>query len=183
MLTAAKMILHSHRLATNYSSLASTGILTLSPGSTNTVPRTDRFSLDLRAAEDDRLLKLECRLKADFAKIAKNQAVDDLTEGGTIGKNCTVQWTLDAPSKAIKFDQDCIQCVEGSAKDLFGDQHQNLVQAMISGAGHDSVFSKTHHHDVVPSSSPIHCQMLFPYLVSQYTQASKNTANTRIFCS
>lgn len=36
MLTAAKLILHSHRLATKYSSLASTGMLTLTPGSTNT---------------------------------------------------------------------------------------------------------------------------------------------------
>ena len=35
MLTAAKLILHSHRLATCHSCLASTGILTLSPGSTN----------------------------------------------------------------------------------------------------------------------------------------------------
>ena len=35
MLTAAKMILHSHRLASQRSCLASTGILTLAPGSTN----------------------------------------------------------------------------------------------------------------------------------------------------
>ena len=35
MLTAAKMLLHSHRLATQNSCLASTGILSLAPGSTN----------------------------------------------------------------------------------------------------------------------------------------------------
>lgn len=34
-LTASKLILHSHRLATQYSCLASTGILTLFPGSMN----------------------------------------------------------------------------------------------------------------------------------------------------
>lgn len=44
MLAAAKMILHSHRLATQHSSLASTGILKLTPGSTNTVPGTVVFS-------------------------------------------------------------------------------------------------------------------------------------------
>ena len=141
MLTAAKMILHSHRLATKHSSLASTGILNLTPGSTNTVPGTVRFSLDIRTGEDDRLMRLEEELRADFNKIARNEAVDDLNECGTIGKGCTVEWTLDAPSEAIKFDRDCIACVADSAKDLLGGEHGNLTQAMISGAGHDSVFT------------------------------------------
>lgn len=110
-------------------------MLTLSPGSTNTVPGTARFSLDIRAGEDDRLMKLEHELKVDFEKIAKNEAVDDLNEGGTIGRACTVEWTLDAPSEAIKFDEDCIRCVYESAKELFGDEHEKLTQAMISGAG------------------------------------------------
>ncbi|MCJ1455224.1 hypothetical protein MMC28_005578 [Mycoblastus sanguinarius] len=141
MLAAAKMILHSHRLATSHSCLASTGILTLTPGSTNTVPGTVHFSLDIRNGQDDQLMRLEDQLKADFDKIARNEALGDLNEGGTIGKRCTVEWILDAPSEAIKFDEDCIRCVENSAKDLFGDQHENLTQAMISGAGHDSVFT------------------------------------------
>ncbi|RAL64019.1 hypothetical protein DID88_003207 [Monilinia fructigena] len=38
MLTAAKLILHSHNKAAEMGCLASTGILTLKPGSTNTVP-------------------------------------------------------------------------------------------------------------------------------------------------
>lgn len=139
MLTAAKMILHSHRVATKRSCLASTGILTVAPGSTNTVPGTVRFSLDLRAGEDDRLMELEDQLKADFEKIATNQHVDDLNEGGTEGKGCLVEWTLDAPSKAISFDEDCIQCVKRSARDLLGDRYEAESQTLISGAGHDSV--------------------------------------------
>lgn len=135
MLTAAKMILHSHRLATKHSCLASTGILTLKPGSTNTVPGFVRFSLDIRAGEDDRLMMLEHELKVDFDKIAKNEAVDDLSESGTIGRGCTVEWTLDAPSEAIEFDENCIRCVDESARDLFGDEYEKLTQAMISGAG------------------------------------------------
>ena len=87
------------------------------------------------------MIKLEDQLKIDFEKIAKNEAVDDLNEGGTIGKGCSVQWTLDAPSEAINFDADCINCVEDSAKDLFGSQYEALTHAMISGAGHDSVFT------------------------------------------
>ncbi len=135
MLTAAKMILHSHRLATKHSCLASTGILTLSPGSTNTVPGNVRFSLDIRAGEDSRLMMLEHELKVDFEKIAKNEAVDDLNERGTTGRGCTVKWTLDAPSEAIKFDEDCIHCVDESAREYFGDEYEKLTQEMISGAG------------------------------------------------
>lgn len=140
MLTAAKMILHSHRLAAKHSCLASTGLLNLKPGSTNTVPGNVHFALDIRAGEDDRLMMLEHELKVDFDKIAKNEAVDDLNEGGIIGRGCAVEWTLDAPSEAIKFDEDCIRCVDESARELFGDKHEILTQAMISGAGHDSVF-------------------------------------------
>ena len=135
LLTAAKMILHSHRLATRHSCLASTGILTVSPGSTNTVPGAVRFSLDIRAGEDSRLMKLENDLKFDFEKIAKNEVVDDLNESGTNGGACTVEWTLDAPSEAIKFHDDCIRCVDESARDLFGDEYEKFTQEMISGAG------------------------------------------------
>lgn len=139
MLAAAKMILHSHRLATKHACLASTGILTLSPGSTNTVPGAVRFSLDIRASEDSRLMMLEHELKVDFEKIAKNEAVDDLNK--TIGRGCTVKWTLDAPSEAIKFDEDCIRCVDESARELFGDGHKELTQHMISGAGQYELLS------------------------------------------
>ena len=135
MLTAAKLILHSHRLATKHACLASTGILTLSPGSTNTVPGAVRFSLDIRAGEDDRLMMLEHELKVDFEKIAKNEAVDDLNESGTIGRGCTVEWTLDAPSEAINFDEDCIRCVDESAREVFGDEYEKFTQEMTSGAG------------------------------------------------
>lgn len=105
------------------------------------VPGTVAFSLDIRAGKDERLMEMEHQLKADFAKIARDEAVDDLNEGGTNGKGCTVNWTLDAPSEAITFDKDCIQCVEDSTRDLFGDEHDRLTQVMISGAGHDSVFT------------------------------------------
>ena len=135
MLAAAKMILHSHRLATKQSCLASTGRLTVYPGSTNTVPRHVNFSLDIRAGEDDRLMMLEDKLKVDFEKIANNEAVDDLNEIGTTGKGCTVEWILDAESEAIKFNEDCIRCVDESARDLFGDEYEEFTQAMISGAG------------------------------------------------
>lgn len=136
------MILHSHRLATKHSCLASTGILTLQPGSTNTVPGTVRFSLDIRTGDDARLMRMEEELKTDFTRIAKGEDVGRLNEGGTPGRGCTVEWRLDAPSAAILFDEDCIRCVEESARGLFGTEADRLMQRMTSGAGHDSVFVK-----------------------------------------
>jgi len=108
-------------------------------------------------------MRLEHQLKVDFERIAKNEAVDDLQKDGTMGKGCDVQWTLDAPSEAIKFDADCIRCVEESAKDLLGDQYEALTQSMISGAGHDSVFTSKR----VPTS------MIFrAWMVCHITQPS-----------
>ena len=151
MLASAKMILHSHRQAGKYGALASTGILKLSPGSTNTVPGLVQFSLDIRSQDDDVLMQLERQLKDDFAKIAKNERVDELNEGGILGKGCTVDWRLDAPSEAVKFDKGCIACVEESAKEFFGDRFHDLTQNMTSGAGHDSV---GHPPASIPSTVP-----------------------------
>lgn len=134
LLTAAKLILHSHNKAAELGCLASTGILNLKPGSTNTVPGFVQFSLDIRTADDARLLELEHSLKADFAIIANGEVVDSLNLQGTRGKGCTVIWQLDTDSPATKFHEDCIQCVESSAGDEFGTAS---VQRMTSGAGHD----------------------------------------------
>ena len=138
LLTAAKMILHSHRLAAEHDALASTGILKLEPGSTNTVPGWVQFSLDIRSKDDEVVLQLENQLKADFTRIATNKQVKGIDQAEMIGKPCEVTWTLDAPSEAVKFDPVCIDCVKGSALDLFG---PGGVEMMTSGAGHDSVSS------------------------------------------
>lgn len=142
MLTAAKLILHSHNKATAMDCLASTGILTLKPGSTNTVPGFVRFSLDLRTGEDARLARLEEVLMADFAKIAAGEDIDGINAKGTKGRGCSVEWQVDSVSPAVRFDEDCIQCVEDAARDMLGaEADEGKVQRMTSGAGHDSVYT------------------------------------------
>ena len=81
------------------------------------------------------MLKLEDQLKIDFEKITRGDSVAHLSDGGTRGRGCTVEWTLDAPSVAVKFDEHCIRCVEESAAELFGDQAQALTRRTTSGAG------------------------------------------------
>ncbi|RFU34172.1 hypothetical protein B7463_g2129, partial [Scytalidium lignicola] len=141
LLTAAKLILHSHNRATEMGCLASTGILSLKPGSTNTVPGVVEFSLDIRTWEDEKLMQLEEVLKEDFDKIAAGEVVDGINSQGTKGKGCTVSWKLDTSSPAVKFDKDCIQCVEDSAKDMLRTKADMQVKQMTSGAGHDSVYT------------------------------------------
>ncbi|KAK5158172.1 hypothetical protein LTR04_005243 [Oleoguttula sp. CCFEE 6159] len=141
LLAASKMILHSHRAATAAGALASTGILTLRPGSTNTVPGSVRFSLDIRASKDSTVEAVEADCKAAFARIAAGEDVGDLNAGGTPGRPCTVAWTTDSVSPAINFHADCIRCVTDAAGDLFGSEVGALTKEMVSGAGHDSVYT------------------------------------------
>lgn len=149
LLTAAKLILHSHNKASELDCLASTGILNLKPGSTNTVPGFVKFSLDIRAGSDKKLAKLEKILKNDFKSIARGDQVvgSDINTLGTKGKGCTVEWTMDSNSPATNFHPDCISCVEAAAasalhpqQDLETLKSEGLIQRMISGAGHDSVY-------------------------------------------
>lgn len=144
MLTAAKLILHSHNKATELRCLASTGILTLKPGSTNTVPGFVQFSLDIRSKEDSKLLELENALKEEFAKIAAGENVGSVNTLGTKGRGCEVSWQLDTDSPATKFHEDCVKCVEASANDMLGTSAGSQVQRMTSGAGHDSVYTSRH---------------------------------------
>ena len=121
------LILASHHIAVKHSALASTGILTLQPGSVNTVPGIVQFSLDLRAAEDENLMAMEEEMKVAFKELAEE-----------VG--CRAEWRLDAPSKAVRFHDDCIRCVRESCEGLFGERMEELTASMISGAGTFSTF-------------------------------------------
>jgi hydantoinase/carbamoylase family amidase len=141
LLTSAKMILQSHRIATKHNALASTGILTLEPGSTNTVPGLVKFSLDIRAPLDETVEAVEKEIRHAFSTIAAGQDVDGLNAKCTAGKPCTVSITTDSVSPAVKFHDDCIGCVRDAASGLFEAEAANLTKEMTSGAGHDSVYT------------------------------------------
>ncbi|KAI4718782.1 amidase [Aureobasidium sp. EXF-10727] len=142
LLAASKMIIYSHRAAARKGALASTGILTLKPGSTNTVPGTVDFSLDIRSPENDIVEQVEADCRTAFASIAAGHDVDALnTDFVASSKSCSVSWTQDTHSPATKFSPECISCVEEAAASIFGDQTEALTKPMTSGAGHDSVYT------------------------------------------
>jgi len=141
LLTASKMILHSHKLATNLNCLASTGILTLEPGSTNTIPGTVKFSLDIRATKDEVVEEMTARIKEDFEKIARGEDVMDSNSNCTPSLPCSVTITQDFDSPATHFHPDCIATVKDAASAVLGPDSKNLMQEMVSGAGHDTVYT------------------------------------------
>ncbi|OTB00880.1 hypothetical protein M426DRAFT_26111 [Hypoxylon sp. CI-4A] len=139
MLLAARLITHSHRLATAHSALASTGILTLNPGSTNTIPGQVSFTLDVRAPADAIVEAMEVDLKRDFAALAAGNDIDGLLARSTPGRPLGVEWKTDFVSPATIFHPDCIAAVRASAEAVTGSA--SLVRDMSSGAGHDSVYA------------------------------------------
>jgi hydantoinase/carbamoylase family amidase len=141
LLAASKMILHSHRIASQFGALASTGILTLKPGSTNTVPGSVRFSLDVRAPEDSTVAAVEDDIMKSFAAIAEGEDIGGLNANCTPGKPCTVTIKTDSVSPAVKFHEDCISCITDAADGVFGNESTRLTKKMTSGAGHDSVYT------------------------------------------
>ncbi|MCJ1288643.1 hypothetical protein MMC34_000171 [Xylographa carneopallida] len=131
LLTAAKLILASHRIAAAHGGLASTGILNPDPSSVNTVPGLVTFSLDIRHPDDATLQRMEVGMQSAFAALASGA---QRAEGEVRGRPCAVEWRLDAPSPAVVFDAECVRCVRESCAGL------ESVE-MRSGAGHDSVFT------------------------------------------
>ncbi|KAF5016771.1 hypothetical protein F66182_11435 [Fusarium sp. NRRL 66182] len=141
LLLAARLITHSHRLATKHSALASTGILNLTPGSTNTIPGHVSFSLDIRSPSDETVERLEKHLRHDFELLAKGADVDRLLAGSTPGRPLAIDWRTDTVSAATKFHPDCIQAVRESAESIVG---KDGTADISSGAGHDSVYTSKH---------------------------------------
>lgn len=148
LLTSAKMILASHKIAGRHKALASTGILTLAPGSTNTVPGLVQFSLDIRSPHDYVVDLVEEECKAAFSAIAAGLDSHGVNEGCVSSdRQCTVDWQSEFHSPATSFHHDCILCVEEAGREvckLAGDQDSGLGawgKYMTSGAGHDSVYT------------------------------------------
>ena len=139
LLLAARCITHSHRMATKHQALASTGILRLEPGSTNTIPGHVSFTLDIRAPADATVEIVENELKQVFDLLARGVDVDGLLAGSTPSLPLSLNWRTDSISAATKFHPDCIQAVKDAVKSVLDDP--TLTTDISSGAGHDSVYT------------------------------------------
>ena len=151
LLTTSKMILASHKIASRHKALASTGILTLKPGSTNTVPGFVQFSLDIRAPLDETVEAVKKECVSAFSAIASGENVEGVNDNThPSDRQCNVEWRTDFISPATHFDDDCISCVQQAGTDLCGGGEVDRKdigswgKMMTSGAGHDSVYTNKH---------------------------------------
>ena len=140
LLAAARMVVRCRVLSAEAGALATVGVIDAEPGAINTVPGRVTFRLDVRGATDERLEALEAVLRRAFEDIARG--------GGDGGAGpwdeVAVSWRTDSDSRAVRFHDDCIDCVERAAEEACAGR----AMRMTSGAGHDSV----HTSRVVPTS-------------------------------
>jgi hydantoinase/carbamoylase family amidase len=138
LLAASKMILYSNRSASRHSGLASTGVIEAGPSSVNSVAGDVKFTLDIRAPQDDIVDSMEADILSAFSAISAGEDIDGL--GGS-PHAISISITKDSNTPATTFHPDCIQCVSDSAANLFGPDFESRTRTMTSGAGHDSVMT------------------------------------------
>lgn len=130
---SAQMMVKAREVAIKHGCLASVGIIEAKPGSFNTVPGLVNFSLDIRGPKTELVTTVEAELRDSFDAIASE-------EGKGLGKPCRVEWAVEFDSPAVQFHKDCISCVQEAALAVV-DNKKALVREIMSGAGHDSVFT------------------------------------------
>ncbi|KEF55220.1 uncharacterized protein A1O9_08874 [Exophiala aquamarina CBS 119918] len=142
--SASLFIATVREVAKSVGGLSTVGMLSLSPGSVNTVPGEVKLSLDIRHPSDSGLAQMLHMINASCHQIASLTTGDGrkshLTEIGFEMKE-------DFSSAGVKFHPDAIQCVEQAAAGVLGGNHdlvERKVRRMTSGAGHDSVGTNMH---------------------------------------
>lgn len=136
--TAAHFMLEVRSIARELNGLATVGLLTVSPGSVNTIPGQVKMSLDVRHPSDEGLSEMVKRVQ-DLCRWYASHASSRSDHPGP-----TVTMEEDFASSAVLFNDEAIKCVEESAASVLGTGHKSLMQRMTSGAGHDSVCTNMH---------------------------------------
>ncbi|MBS0292907.1 MAG: Zn-dependent hydrolase [Proteobacteria bacterium] len=124
LLAASELVLQVNRIAVERRPHArsTVGTMELFPNSRNVIPGRVRFSVDLRAPDDEQLLDMDQALRAACARVA-----------GERGLAIDVEQVVYFPPQP--FTPQLVQAVRANADDL-GYSSMDVV----SGAGHDAVY-------------------------------------------
>ncbi|WP_372911270.1 M20 family metallo-hydrolase [Salinigranum sp.] len=100
--------------------VATTGDISVEPGSINIIPETVRFTFDLRDPDDDVIAEGLERVRAEMEAAAEREGVE---------------WEYEERMSAgsVDFVDRCVSAVREAAADLGHDARE-----MVSGAGHDA---------------------------------------------
>lgn len=130
MLVAARIIAAANDVAVKHDGLATTGVISLQPGSINTVAKSVSFSMDIRHMNDAKLDEMEAELRA---------VADEIAQGAARG--CTVEWKPLSAFPVTKFHEDCVGAIRAASEAAVG---KDGVRDIYSGAGHDSCQTALH---------------------------------------
>jgi acetylornithine deacetylase/succinyl-diaminopimelate desuccinylase-like protein len=124
LLCAARLMELANTVARDLSGVATTGILSLRPGSINTIPGTVDLTLDIRHISDEKLDEMEARILDEAEGITKRL--------GTNG--CSIEWKKTFQKAPVMFHDDCVGAITEAAERHLG---EGGAQTIYSGAGHD----------------------------------------------
>jgi acetylornithine deacetylase/succinyl-diaminopimelate desuccinylase-like protein len=124
ILCAARLMELANTVARDLSGVATTGILSLRPGSINTIPGTVDLTLDIRHISDEKLDEMEARILDEAEGITKRL--------GTNG--CSIEWKKTFQKAPVMFHDDCVGAITEAAERHLG---EGGAQTIYSGAGHD----------------------------------------------
>lgn len=145
LLAASKMVVAAREVAYEKGGLATVGIMVAKPGSTNTISGFVRFSLDVRASNDGLRDEICDEIMQRFEKVATSdfEYAKVATRTPEAHQKEVVTWEAktDSTSTAVRFHNDCIECVRAGAEDIFEENAKEMTRRMVSGAGHDSVYT------------------------------------------
>lgn len=117
----ARIIERVHQIAMESAGgLGTVGIVSIKPGSRNTIPGSAFLTVDLRHPDEQALFAM---------KAALDSGLEDISQALHLSISCTEIWH----SPAVRYNSGCIDTVRQSAQKA-GYSHMDIV----SGAGHDA---------------------------------------------
>lgn len=131
LLASAKLMMAANSIAIKHGGCATTGILSLKPGSINTIPNYVEYTLDIRHHSDAAL--------GDMQKDILSAARDIVAAQGRYPLNIEFDPMFDYP--ATTFDDTCRSAIRAAAVASVGEA---AVRDIVSGAGHDSCATSKH---------------------------------------
>lgn len=134
LLASARLMMAANTIAMQHGGCATTGIMSLKPGSINTIPNEVEYTLDIRHPSDDKLAAMEKDILA-----AADTIIAEQRKQNNYALNIEFDKMFDYP--ATTFHPDCREAIRAAGQATVGSEG---TRDIVSGAGHDSCATSKH---------------------------------------
>jgi acetylornithine deacetylase/succinyl-diaminopimelate desuccinylase-like protein len=131
LLASARLMMAANTVAIKHGGCATTGIMSLKPGSINTIPNEVEYTLDIRHPSDDALALMEADIVAAANAIVAEQAK----------YRVSIEFDKMFDYPATTFHPDCREAIRAAGEASVG---PTGTRDIVSGAGHDSCATSKH---------------------------------------